>query len=72
MPRYDFECSECKTTFEVDLKISEKDQDSDKKVCPKCQSKKVQQIISFKGGISTGGSSAAAPSCPTGTCPFAK
>ena len=72
MPKYDFECQKCSTTFEITLKISEKDGPHEKKCCPKCDSKVLKQIISFNGAISTGKSINSAPSCPTGTCPFAR
>ncbi len=73
MPRYDFQCLDCQAEFELDLKIAEKEGNSNKKICKKCQSSHIEQIITFKGAISTSSSSSsAAPSCPTGSCPFMK
>lgn len=42
MPLYDFECTKCKTTFEVACKICEKDEPHP---CPDCKSKKTQSVI---------------------------
>ncbi len=47
MPIYEFDCLKCKNTFTLMLSFSE----YEKKVkagvrCPKCQSKKVEQLVS--------------------------
>jgi putative FmdB family regulatory protein len=44
MPSYEYRCSDCKKKFTLILSI--KDHDSKKAKCPKCGSKKVEQLIS--------------------------
>jgi len=41
MPVYEYVCNECHTSFEVILTI--KEHDKEEIICPKCQSKKVEQ-----------------------------
>jgi putative FmdB family regulatory protein len=41
MPRYELECQKCNEVFEHDCKID----DRNKIKCPKCHSKKVEQIF---------------------------
>ena len=73
MPRYDFKCEECGSEFEISLSLEEREQETDKKNCPKCSSKKTRQVMSFNGGVvanSKGGGAPAGGGCPTGGCPF--
>ena len=42
MPKYDFECNKCEVIFEVDCKISER---NNTHACPECNSKKTNQVI---------------------------
>lgn len=45
MPTYEFECTQCGKTFSEKLTFAEHDRRAKVK-CPKCQSTKVQQVIS--------------------------
>lgn len=45
MPTYDYHCPKCKKKFSLVLSI--KDHDAGKAKCPKCGSKKVEQLISL-------------------------
>lgn len=42
MPLYDFQCTKCDLTFEIECKIAEKD---DTHTCPECKCKKTNQVI---------------------------
>ena len=42
MPTYDYVCQQCKRKFAVQLLITEHERGTVK--CPKCKSKKVQQV----------------------------
>ena len=44
MPTYEFKCEKCKKAFSMVRSISE--HAKSKVACPKCKSKKIQQIIS--------------------------
>jgi len=44
MPSYEYRCGRCNKTFSVVLTIS--DHDARKVKCPKCGSKKLDQLIS--------------------------
>ena len=47
MPTYEFNCEECKKSFNIILTISEYEEE--KYTCPKCKGKKLkQQISSFQ------------------------
>ena len=50
MPLYDFSCTDCGQTFELMLTLAEQSTDSQKKICPGCSSRKVNQLITFSGG----------------------
>jgi putative FmdB family regulatory protein len=45
MPTYDYRCPKCKKKFSLILSI--KDHDAGKAKCPKCQGKKVEQLITL-------------------------
>ncbi|MBF0300139.1 MAG: zinc ribbon domain-containing protein [Oligoflexia bacterium] len=60
MPIYDFQCQKCKKTFELSLKLSEREGSSEKKLCPHCTSKDIKQLMTFKGGVMVKGSSVGA------------
>ncbi|MDP2969442.1 MAG: zinc ribbon domain-containing protein [Deltaproteobacteria bacterium] len=45
MPTYDYRCPTCKKKFSLILSI--KDHDAGKAKCPKCQGKKVEQLITL-------------------------
>lgn len=78
MPRYDFQCQKCQYVFEMDLTLDERSsKDCSKKFCPQCESKEVEQLMTFKGGINTKGSFSPSSTpcggggCGTGgSCPF--
>ena len=44
MPTYDFQCEECKKHFSVELTI--KQHEAARVRCPKCESRKVRQLVS--------------------------
>jgi putative FmdB family regulatory protein len=47
MPIYEFDCLKCKNTFTLMLSLSEYEEKAKAGVrCPKCQSKKVEQLVS--------------------------
>lgn len=69
MPRYDFECMECHKVFELDLSLTERESDCDKKSCIFCNSRKIKQVMTFGGVLSHGKSkSFDRPSCGHGQC----
>ncbi len=80
MPLYDFHCKDCGRFFEISLTLAEReDAVSEKKICPGCSSSKVEQRMTFSGGISTGGGlktfaegppCASGGACPSGKCPW--
>ncbi len=46
MPIYEFDCLKCKNTFTLMLSFSEYEEKAKAGVrCPKCQSKKVEQLV---------------------------
>ena len=51
MPTYEYECTKCKESFEIEQKIS----DPPRKRCPRCRGK-VIRLISGGGGIILKGS----------------
>ncbi|MBF0359396.1 MAG: zinc ribbon domain-containing protein [Oligoflexia bacterium] len=71
MPLYDFQCKKCNKSFELSLSLSEREGSSEKKKCPHCSSKEVNQLMTFKGGLLTKGSSekSADNSCAEYGCP---
>lgn len=44
MPSYDYECTQCGKTFTVQQRVEEHERKKNK--CPKCSSKKVEQLMS--------------------------
>ena len=78
MPRYDFECKKCHHQFELQLSLEEREKDVPQKVCPKCSSKEVEQMISAgKCGVSCNEHDKSADTstcdsncCSTGNCPY--
>ncbi len=47
MPIYEFDCLKCNNTFTLMLSFSEYEEKAKAGVrCPKCQSKKVEQLVS--------------------------
>lgn len=46
MPQYDYECLDCHHHFEVVLTLNEHEHERDTVKCPKCGSKKVEQLVS--------------------------
>lgn len=77
MPMYDFQCKACQHNFELMLSLAERNQESEKKICPKCSSKEVGQVLSsgsgyLKGGLthSANSSGCASGCCGGGTCGF--
>lgn len=63
MPKYDYHCSACDATFEVEQRMS----DDPLKKCQKCGSEKVERLIGGASVITRGGTSAMPemPTCPT-------
>ena len=69
MPIYEFYCRQCKKRFEEEMGMAEVGK---KKVrCPQC-GKEAERVYGFNVGGENKGESGPAPSCPTGTCPFAR
>ncbi len=69
MPIYEFKCLSCGEEFEVFCK-SKEEQKSVK--CPKCQSVKIERLMSVAHSIVSDGSSGKPKvethTCPSGTC----
>ncbi len=65
MPIYEYKCEQCGANFDFFAKrLSEKPE-----ACPECGAESVtKQLSTFTANVEDGGSSAAASSCPTGTC----
>jgi len=64
MALYEYKCKECGKLSEI-LVFS----DADTPLCKHCGSEKLEkQFSSFAVSVSSGNSSASAPSCPTGGC----
>jgi len=78
MPRYDYQCTDCDEIFELSLSLTEKElQKSPQKICPKCNSFKINQIFSKgSGGVLKHGRSKSMdkPSgcggCSGNNCPY--
>lgn len=72
MPRYDFECQDCRKGFEMKSSFSEyAAQMKEKKIkCPKCGSKKVIRVYSAPAVVFTKSSSqnSGGCCCPGGKC----
>lgn len=51
MAAYDFECEECKTTFEVEIPMSEYSEKKDNQVCPNCGKKLTRVMNQISGTI---------------------
>ena len=69
MPIFEYKCSKCEAEFEELVPASDKNR---KVACPECGSKSTEKQLScFCVGKASAGSSAAAASCTTGTCPYA-
>lgn len=49
MPTFEFHCSDCQQEFEIFVRNQEQP------VCPKCQSKKLEKLISAPAGRVAGG-----------------
>lgn len=70
MPTFDYQCSNCKKTYDVFHKVREVEEDV---VCPHCSSTKHVRLlsapaISMNGLSASGFSSDPAPSCSDGSC----
>jgi putative FmdB family regulatory protein len=65
--RYDYKCTKCNTTFEIEKGINEK---KDKITCPICGSIKTVRIYNTVNIVNTKSNSQSTPTCPSGTCPF--
>lgn len=61
MPFYDFQCAQCEEVFEVRASIKEKEAGLEPE-CPKCHSKKTQQVIT--AGLVIRGSDGASLTLP--------
>jgi putative FmdB family regulatory protein len=64
MPIYDYQCSDCRKTYDVFHKVREVEADI---VCPSCSSTKHVRLISAPS-ISTKGRSEPAPPCGDASC----
>lgn len=68
MPIYEFECTECKSEFELLVRSSEVP------ACPKCDSKRLEKLLSVPATPAISSSqlpmcqSAPLPSCGSGGC----
>lgn len=61
MPIYDYQCSDCKKTYDVFHKVREVEEDI---VCPSCNSTKHVRLISAPSiSMKGGGRSESAPPC---------
>lgn len=64
MPIYEYRCAQCGKQF---TRLQRVGAGSDGVRCPKCESEKVERLLSsFASGPSTGGGSDAGPSCGSG------
>ena len=70
MPNYDFECQDCRKTFEVRATI--KEMEEGKISCIKCNSKNIKRIFNgfgfCKGGSSSSTTSSSCSTCSSGNC----
>jgi putative FmdB family regulatory protein len=62
MPFYDFQCNQCKQTFEVWATFREKEAGLHP-LCPNCQSEEVHQVVSAGFVMRGVGGPLAPPSC---------
>ncbi len=68
MPIFTYVCKECGENFDLLVGVTA---ESVVPKCRKCGSKNIEKTVSsFSVGNSTGNSSTAGLSCPTGTCPI--
>lgn len=69
MPRYDFECVECRAALEVQATVPEYAalQENESIGCPACGSKKVVRVFSAPGLVSDH-SNPSRRCCPEGAC----
>ena len=65
MPRYEFRCRECTTTFEVDRPMAAASDPAD---CPHGHSDTVKLLSTVSLGGRAGGAPAMAPMCGGGGC----
>jgi putative FmdB family regulatory protein len=66
MPIYDYQCSDCKKTYDVFHKVREVEEDI---VCPSCNSSKHVRLISAASITMKGsGRSQSAPPCGDASC----
>lgn len=79
MPLYDFKCKDCGKSFELSLTLVEREAETDKKICPSCASKHIEQELTtggiFASSLKTIQSQPpcmAGGCCPTGSCPWEK
>jgi putative FmdB family regulatory protein len=66
MPRYDYQCEECRTVFEVRATIQEKE-DGLQPECPECHSEKTRQLLTAGLMLHTTGSSRSQGGCDPGS-----
>ncbi len=65
-----YKCKKCGAKFELLIGVS---MEKVEYKCPECGSKEIQKMLSAPSSVHVKGSgSGGAPSCPTGTCPFAR
>jgi putative FmdB family regulatory protein len=68
MPMYEYQCRECGHRFER-LVRSRRDRPS---ACPHCGARNPEKQFSTFSAATGSHGGTATPSCPTGTCPFAR
>jgi putative FmdB family regulatory protein len=72
MPTYEFECRECRRTFEVNVPVSEYAamRREQRIVCPDCGAQKVTRVFNAPGIVTTSKAARGAGGCccPGGQC----
>jgi putative FmdB family regulatory protein len=66
MPIFEFRCRKCRNHFEY-LCLSARD--VEELTCPKCQSKKIEKLMSVFGGKIGNTSTSSCGSCSASSCP---
>lgn len=69
MPTYEYNCTECRTRYDIFHKVREIEEDI---VCPSCGSPRHQRVMSVTSmsmtGVSSSSYSDTSSSCSTGSC----
>lgn len=62
MPNYDFKCNACSNIFQINVKISEKDNVK----CPNCNGANIQQVYSSSIGVKIDSNKPCESGCASG------